>query len=498
MNQHTLFSLVLLTACTKTDEDKQSSYTYYGDTKSILDTRCANCHQTDDIAPFPLTTYEEIEPLLSVIRTSIETDSMPPWQPSDECNDYKGNFDLTADEKSILLDWIDNEAPMGNTDNYVEPTNDESREFTTNLSLQIPEPYTPTRAPDDYRCHLIPWPSEETSYVTGINVIPEQTSIVHHVILFLIGPDQFDQFQAYDNAEEGSGYTCYGGPTANTGESTGGLGLGGDINPSELLDALNDLGLTIGDLQSGNYTNEQLAELFDTLGASPEGAIGGFNQIGSWVPGTPSLPYPEGTGIRVEPGSMIVAQIHYNTLSADPIADQSSFQIATTPEVEKEAILMQLTDLGWVSQGMLGPAMTISAGDNEVEHGTIAANDSMFINAARRNLGLESDAPLMLYTAAAHMHNLGVSQRSEIQHEDGSNTCLLDIPDWDFSWQGSYHFSEPIPFNDGDSLSMTCSWDNSASNQQIIDGTILDPTDVQWGEGTTDEMCLGGFYVTSE
>ena len=258
------------------------------------------------------------------------------------------------------------------------------------------------------------------------------------------------------------------------------------------------MGLTIGDLQSGNYTNEQLAELFDTLGTSPGGAIGGFNQIGNWVPGTPPLPYPEGTGIRVEPGSMIVAQMHYNTLSADPISDQSSFQLATTPEVEKEAILMQLTDLGWVSQGMLGQAMTIPAGESTVEHATTAVNDSMFVMAARRNLGLAEDAPLMLYTAAAHMHNLGVSQRSEITHEDGSKTCLLDIPDWDFSWQGAYHFSEPIPFGEGDSLSMTCSWDNSANNQQIIDGEALDPIDVQWGEGTTDEMCLSGFYVTSQ
>ena len=88
---------------------------------------------------------------------------------------------------------------------YVEPTDDTSREFATNLSLQIPEPYTPTREPDDYRCHLVPWPSEDTSYVTGINVTPEQTSIVHHVILFLIGPDQVERFQAYDDAEEGPG-----------------------------------------------------------------------------------------------------------------------------------------------------------------------------------------------------------------------------------------------------------------------------------------------------
>ena len=118
---------------------------------------------------------------------------------------------------------------------------------------------------------------------------------------------------------------------------------------------------------------------------------------------------------------------------------------------------MLLTDLGWVSQGMLEPQMTIQAGKRNVEHGTIAANDSIFIRSARRNIALEADALLMLYTATAHMLCLDVSQRSEIQQEDGNNTCLLDIQDCDFSWQGSYQFSEPIPFGKGNSLSMTCS-----------------------------------------
>ena len=495
MNQSPLLSLVLLTACANTKEEPAPTYTYYGETKAIIDARCATCHQADDIAPFPLTTYDEIEPLLSLIQSSVETGTMPPWKPADECNDYQSNFDLTANEKSILLDWIDSGAALGNPDSYREPAEDTSREFETNLSLKLPEPYAPTKEPDDYRCHLIPWPSEDTTYVTGINVFPEQTSIVHHVILFLVGPDQVEQFQAYDDAEEGPGYTCYGGPTANSDESAGGLG---DINPADLLNALNEVGLTLSDLQSGNYTNEQLLDLFDSLGTAPGGSIGGFNQIGNWVPGAPPLPYPEGTGIRVEPGSMIVAQVHYNTLSADPIPDQTTIELATTPEVDKEAILMQMTDLAWVSQGMLGEAMTIPAGENNVEHSTTAGNDSLFVRAARRNLGLAEDAPLMLYTAAAHMHNLGVSFQSEINHPDGSNTCLLEIPDWDFSWQGSYYFSAPIPFNDGDSITMSCSWDNTASNQQVIDGTMMDPIDVQWGEGTTDEMCLGGFYVTSQ
>ena len=48
-----LLSLVLLTACANTKEESAPTYTYYGETKAIIDARCATCHQADDIASFP-------------------------------------------------------------------------------------------------------------------------------------------------------------------------------------------------------------------------------------------------------------------------------------------------------------------------------------------------------------------------------------------------------------------------------------------------------------
>ena len=64
--------------------------------------------------------------------------------------------------------------------------------------------------------------------------------------------------------------------------------------------------------------------------------------------------------------------------------------------------------------------------------------------------------------------------------------------------RGRYYFKNPITFRAGDTLWMGCTWDNSASNQPIIDGVAKEPVDVAWGEGTSDEMCLGGFYATAE
>lgn len=444
----------------ETSDDISVVPTYYGEAKTIIDARCATCHQTGDIGPFPLTTYDEVTGFAGVFRASIVNGTMPPWQPSDECNTYQDNIDLAPDEKELLLAWLDGDMPEGEpVSEQTSSTSEASDLFEVDISLQLPEPYTPTIEPDDHRCQLIPWPATETRFVTGSRVTPDQRSIVHHVIIFVVGPEQVAQYQAYDDAEEGPGYTCYGGPTPSNAVSPGGPGGGQGLGNGPVI---------------------------------PE-------QLGFWVPGMVSKPFPAGTGIRVEPGSMLVAQMHYNTSSSAPVADQSVIEIATTDSVEKEATVLLAVDFGWISNGLLGgDAMTIPAGEEDVAHDTSIGFDSILVKRAQQILGLADDEPLVLYSAGHHMHELGKSQRTELQHADGRTTCLLDTPDWDFAWQGRYMFANPVTFSPGDSLWMGCTWDNSASNQPIVDGEVQEPVDVAWGEGTSDEMCLGGFYVTGQ
>ncbi|MFM2244821.1 MAG: hypothetical protein RL071_895, partial [Pseudomonadota bacterium] len=341
------------------DADKSpgasGTLSYHADAKSIIDAKCANCHQPGDVGPFPLTTYAEVQAFEAAVRSSIESGTMPPWMPDDACNDYVGNIDLSAEERATLLAWLDAGAAEGDPADAPAATGTvEGADWEANLTLQLPEPYTPQLEPDDYRCQLIPWPHDAPVYVTGLRVIPDQRAMVHHTIAFLIGPEQVAQFQAWDAAEDGPGYTCYGGPSASSGD-----GMLGRVDPAALLAALEAVGLTVGELRAGEATPEQLMALFEALGIS--GNLG-FSTLGFWVPGTPNLPLPEGTGIRVEPGSMIVAQMHYNTQSAAPAADQSTIELSIADAVEREAANMMAVDLGWVSNGLLGAPMTIPAG----------------------------------------------------------------------------------------------------------------------------------------
>ena len=84
------------------------------------------------------------------------------------------------------------------------------------------------------------------------------------------------------------------------------------------------------------------------------------------------------------------------------------------------------------------------------------------------------------------MHTRGTRALLEIHHSDGTKECMLEIDRWNFHWQGAYAFMQPKTFNPDDSLYLECHWDNS-----------MGTTDVYWGEGTADEMCLGSFYLTN-
>jgi hypothetical protein len=72
---------------------------------------------------------------------------------------------------------------------------------------------------------------------------------------------------------------------------------------------------------------------------------------------------------------------------------------------------------------------------------------------------------------------------------------LIKIDDWDFNWQYSYYFQQPIELPKGTELLVTAHYDNSDSNPRNLNKP---PKLVTWGEATTDEMCVGFLAVTKK
>jgi hypothetical protein len=215
------------------------------------------------------------------------------------------------------------------------------------------------------------------------------------------------------------------------------------------------------------------------------GPGGTANLLGAWAPGTRGGDFPAGTGVPVDPGSRIVLQVHYNLTTGLGPTDRTSIQVKLDSEVARHAFLLPWADPSWVN----AQTMRIPAGEADVRH--------EFTFAPGPYLGLITNNRLSagrftVYAAALHQHLRGTRSRLEVRRAGGARECLLDIPRWDFHWQGGYGLKSPKIIERTDSLSIECHWDNSAGHQP--DG--LAPRDLNWGEGTGDEMCLGFFYIT--
>ena len=413
-----------------------AALTYYKNVKPILEKSCVNCHVKGGIGPFDFTDYKSVHKYRTLIKNEIQTGKMPPWKADSECNTYAGNTSLPKSQIETISKWVDLNAPMGQEAEYKPVKIEKTGLPRVDHTLKLPIKYTPKTKPDDYRCFLVDWDYKETTHITGFRVNPDNKELVHHVIAYKIAPKNVKEFEELDKKAEGPGYPCYGGPG----------GTGGGLNAS---------------------------------------------WIGSWAPGSNSGKFPKGLGLKIEPGSKVVLQMHYYTASSkDGASDQSSIEFMLDKKVEKVGTILPFTNPSW-----LAGSMKIPSGEKDVKH-SFAADLLRFYNFFNR--GGTPAKKLKIYTATLHMHQLGTWGEVAIQRKSGKKECLLRIPKWDFNWQGSYRLNTPTTLTSEDKIMLSCKWDNSAENQPVVNGKKKATRDVKWGDGTNDEMCLGVVMVAPE
>ncbi len=217
-----------------------------------------------------------------------------------------------------------------------------------------------------------------------------------------------------------------------------------------------------------------------TCFGGPGGNSSQVSWIGSWVPGSQATVLPPGTGIKIPPGSKVVLQVHYNLSSANAAPDRTTIDMSLASSVDKVAIVQPWINPAWTKPG----GMPIPAGAQDA-HQRFSFDISPVLSILTHGAFVDNQ-PITVYGSALHMHTLGSWGKMEIERKSGATECMLRIPRWDFHWQSSYTFAEPKVVKPGDRIALECHWNNSLPNANYV----------EWGEGTSDEMCLGTFLMT--
>jgi hypothetical protein len=197
------------------------------------------------------------------------------------------------------------------------------------------------------------------------------------------------------------------------------------------------------------------------VGFAPRGGIGG------WAPGQQPHFVPEGVGFALPKNSDVVLQVHYHrTGRVETDRPQIGLYLAKKPVQRTiEAVV--------ISPSIRNPLNFIippGLSDYRIKGSIWLADDCT------------------LFSVMPHMHLIGRRITVTITPPDAEPATLIAIKDWDYNWQETYYFKEPLRLKAGTRFDIEGVYDNSRGNP-------FNPSDppklVRFGEQTTNEMCFG-------
>ena len=177
--------------------------TYAKHIAPLFNARCVECHRDGELAPFPLTTYDDIIGWEETICEVIEDNRMPPWFANPEHGEFKNDCRLSEDEKDMVFKWVDNGMPKGDDKDLPEPP-----KFSEGWRIPKPDqvfymkedPFT-VRAQGtiSYKHFVVDPEWDEDKYICAAEARPDNKSVVHHILVYVLPPGSRGRGGGLDN-----------------------------------------------------------------------------------------------------------------------------------------------------------------------------------------------------------------------------------------------------------------------------------------------------------
>ncbi|MBX7166882.1 MAG: redoxin domain-containing protein [Pirellulales bacterium] len=179
--------------------------TYAKEVSRIFQRRCIECHRAGEIGPFSMENFDDVAGWADMIREVVEQERMPPWFANPAYGKFLNDARLTPEEKQTIFAWIDAGAPLGDASDLPAP-----RQFVEGWNIGEPDQVvktseTPFEVPAegvlDYEHFVVDPGWTEDKWIVAAEVRPGARSVVHHVFVMCIPPNE--KFQMFKIAFDG-------------------------------------------------------------------------------------------------------------------------------------------------------------------------------------------------------------------------------------------------------------------------------------------------------
>jgi hypothetical protein len=321
------------------------------------------------------------------------------------------------------------------------------------------KPKAPAGATDDYHCTVLDPHVTHSSYIISSQFFPGSVED-HHAALYLLPQSlvaQAKQDEVFKN-----GWTCFG---------------------------------------EGTLPNAPLSDFAETT------------LLSNWSPGSGAVDFPKGTGFVIPAGSMVIMQVHYNLLVGDKSV-KNSLVLHTvplsTPLLPLHVQSMEAAPDIPCPAGVTGPlcnraASLANQGQRFGENAVLTVDGIEAIcgrNPSDPPAGDSTSCTSHLNTGgylvriAPHMHLLGVGFTMVTNPGTTEAKTVLNVPNYDFHHQRAYNLAAPVRVTADEPVQITCTYDPTLAQELPILRKVP-PHFVTWGDGSTDEMCVGVTWTSA-
>src|SRR5262245_43471190 len=175
------------------EEVQPEALTYWQDIAPLVADHCLQCHVEGGIGPLQLDDYDQVRSFGTLIEHVTRERIMPPWGATSDgsCGEIADSIALTDREIERISRWVRSGMAEGTPQPIRKP---ELPVLSGTSEFHAPR-FVPAiqggelAAFDEYRCFALDSGVASTEFITGYEVVPGRSEIVHHVIGMLVDPD---------------------------------------------------------------------------------------------------------------------------------------------------------------------------------------------------------------------------------------------------------------------------------------------------------------------